>query len=133
MTEAPILIRGLKDEARRSPKATNDNVLSGSSFKHLDAVEILSPDGYCAALLVRCATPMFAARIVAGSSWVVRFEPPPRGRDRVIEFLAVIEEWLQAVRLPCAKLLYGGTSRLIGAGSAPRHTREGQPTPDTAA
>jgi hypothetical protein len=136
MEEAPTLKRAPRTDRTRGPRAASGNVFSASSFDHVDAVEIVAPDGYCAALLVGYANPVFCAGIVSGSSWVVRFEPPPRGRERVVEFLTVIEQWLEAAPLASAKVSFGGRSRLICAsagGSALRRTLRDGPGPGSAA
>jgi hypothetical protein len=75
-------------------------------------VEIVVNDQYCTKILLDCAAPLFPAEIVSGSSWVVRLRPPAGGRW-VPELLSLVERWLEAARLPCAKVLYDGRSYLI--------------------
>ncbi len=92
--------------ARRSPRRA-------WSFDGLHRVEIVAPDIECAALLLEYASPVIPARLVAGAAPIVRLEPPPNDPGWVIELLAVVERWLDAAPLPCAKLFYGGRSYLI--------------------
>jgi hypothetical protein len=75
-------------------------------------VEIVVNDQYCTKILLDCAAPLFPAEIVSGSSWVVRLRPPAGGRW-VPELLSLVERWLEAARLPCAKVLYDRRSYLI--------------------
>ena len=86
---------------------------TGITFAGVDAVEIVAPDEYCAALLQDYAAPWFPAEIVHDASWAVRFQPPKSGGDWIVELLALIERWLQSVPLPCAKVLQDGHSYLI--------------------
>ena len=82
------------------------------SFDGLHRVEIVAPDEECAALLLTYVSPILPAELVAGAATIVRLEPP-NDPGWVIELLAVVERWLEAAPLPCAKLLYGGRSYLI--------------------
>jgi hypothetical protein len=77
------------------------------------AVEIVAPDRQSAVLLAEYAAPAFPAELVPGSAWIVRFQQPPGARDWVLDLLALVERWLAAAPLPCAKLLRGGRSYLI--------------------
>jgi hypothetical protein len=83
------------------------------SFDGLHRVEIVAPDPECAALLLEYASPVLPAQLVAGAPTIVRLEPLPSDPGWVIEILAVVERWLEAVPLPCARLFYGGRSYLI--------------------
>jgi hypothetical protein len=82
--------------------------------KRPQPVEIVAPDRHCIALLLKEAAPLFPAQVVFESSLVVRLEPPD-GRDWVLELLSLVERWLEACRLPCAKLFYDGRGYLIRA------------------
>jgi hypothetical protein len=82
------------------------------SFDGLHRVEIVAPEEECAALLLAYVSPIFPAELVVGAATIVRLEPPS-DPGWVIELLAVVERWLEAAALPCAKLLYGGRSYLI--------------------
>ena len=82
-------------------------------FDGVEAVEIVTPDEYCAGLLVDQAMPPFPAVILAGPGWIVRFEAPPSGGEWVVDLLALVECWLSSVPLPCAKASRGGRSYLI--------------------
>ena len=75
--------------------------------------ELVAPDPECAALLLEYASPVIPAGLAAGAATIVRLEPQPNDPRWVIELLAVVERWLEAAPLPCAKLLYGGRSYLI--------------------
>ena len=79
----------------------------------LHRVEVIAPDRECAALFVEYASPLFPAEIASGSSATVRLQPPTSGARWVIDLLAVVERWLEAVPLPCVNLMYGGRSYLI--------------------
>jgi len=83
------------------------------TFDGVEAVEIVAPDRYCATLLLRCAAPMFPAKLVSGPGWVVRFQQPLTEGPWVIELLALVERWLASAPLPCAKLRRGDRSYLI--------------------
>ena len=83
------------------------------SFEGLHRLEIVAPDAECAVLLPEFAAPVLPAQLVGGAATAVRFEPLPNDPGWVIELLAVVERWLDAAPLPCAKLLYGGRSYLI--------------------
>jgi hypothetical protein len=89
-------------------------------------IEIIAPDRYCTTVLLEHASSLFPAEVVYGvgaldggdlvdrAAWIVRLEPPAE-RDWALELLSLIERWLEACRLPCAKVLYGGRSYLIRA------------------
>lgn len=79
----------------------------------LHRVELVAPDRECAALFVEYAAPLFPAEIASGSPATVRLQPPTGGSRWVIDLLAVVERWLEAVPLPCVNLMYGGRSYLI--------------------
>ena len=98
---------------RPSGRPARRSVRRAWSFEGLHRVEIVAPDADCAALLLEYASPVIPAEVVAGAATIVRLEPPPNDPGWVIELLAVVERWLDAVPLPCAKLLYGGRSYLI--------------------
>jgi hypothetical protein len=77
-------------------------------------IEIVAPDSHCIALLLSAAEPHFPAEVVYESSWIVRLEPPAGG-EWVLELLSLVEGWLEACRLPCAKVFYEGRGYLIRA------------------
>jgi hypothetical protein len=107
MTEAPALPLLERLRTHRRPPDREGPIPSAGQ-----AVEIVAPDRYCTALLLEYAAPLFPVEIVAGSGWVVRLQPPA-GTGWVFELLSVLERWLEAARLPCAKVLYGSRSYLI--------------------
>jgi hypothetical protein len=86
-------------------------------FDGVEAVEIVAPDFYSAALLLAYAAPSFLSEIVPGSAWIVRFEPSTPGGDWVVELLPLVERWLRSVPLPCAKALHDDRRYLIRASS----------------
>jgi hypothetical protein len=57
---------------------------------------------------------LFQAEIVSGSAWIVRLQSPTGG-GWALEFLSLVERWLESAPLPCAKVLCGGRSYLIRA------------------
>jgi hypothetical protein len=77
-------------------------------------IEIVAPDSHCTTLLLTAAAPLFPAEVVYESSWIVRLEPPTGG-EWVGELLALVDRWLEACRLPCAKIFYDGRGYLIRA------------------
>lgn len=77
------------------------------------AVEIVAPDSQSAALLAEYASPAFSAELVRGPPWIVRFQQPPGAGDWILDLLGLVDRWLTAAPLPCAKLLRGGHSYLI--------------------
>jgi hypothetical protein len=102
------------------------------SFEAVEAVEIVAPDLYSAALLVGYAAPSFLGEIVPGSAWIVRFEPSTPGGEWVVELLSLVERWLKSVPLPCAKVLNDDRRYLIRAssqGARILHLPSGPPTP----
>jgi hypothetical protein len=113
MTEAPappLTKRGRK----RLPtsRETRPKPPTAWSSESAQPVEIVAHDPYCTSILLDYATPLFPAEIVSGSAWIVRLQPPPGG-GWVLELLSLVERWLEAARLPCAKVLYGGRSYLV--------------------
>jgi hypothetical protein len=79
----------------------------------LQPVEVIAPDPQCAALLLQYASPAFPGELVTGVPLLVRLQPQQGETRWVIEFLALIQRWMDAAPLPCAKVLYGGRSYLI--------------------
>jgi hypothetical protein len=110
MAEAPAL-PFLRRLGRRRPQRTKPTV---PSSERAYPIEVVAPDEYCTSLLVEYAAPYFPAKIVSDSGWIVRLQPPAGGAW-VLELLALVDRWLEAARLPCAKVLYGGRSYLIRA------------------
>jgi hypothetical protein len=116
MTEAPALPFleqvGSTRTAAGSARASRSR---GSGFDGVEAVEIVAPDLYSAALLLVYAVPSFLGEIVPGSAWIVRFEPSTPAGDWVVELLSLVERWLKSVPLPCAKALHDDRRYLIRA------------------
>jgi len=75
-------------------------------------LEVVTPDLECAGLLLEYASPLFAAELVVATAPIVRLLPTG-GPGWVIDLFSLLERWLEAARLPCAKVLYGGRSYLI--------------------
>jgi hypothetical protein len=75
----------------------------GLDFDGVEAVEVVVPDFYSAALLVGYAAPSFWSEIVPGSAWTVRFQPWTPGRDWVVELLSLVERRLKSVPRPSAE------------------------------
>ena len=135
MTEAPappFFRRGWK----RSPAAPLERPSPPTAWSadSAEPIEIVAPDRYCTAVLLEYAGSLFSAEIVPGDAWIVRLQPPAE-TGWVLELLSLVERWLEYVRLPCAKVLYGGRSYLIRAStdiaqlrpapeSAPAHSTE---------
>ncbi len=88
---------------------------AASVLPSLHRVEVVAPDSECAALLLQYAAPAFPAELVTGVPLIVRLQPPHGGPRWVIEFLSLVQRWLESVPLPCAKVLYGGRGYLIRA------------------
>jgi hypothetical protein len=82
-------------------------------------IEIVAPDRHCAVLLVSHAAPRFTAEIVSRAPWIVRLHPPLEG-GWVPALLELVERWLAAGPIPCAKVLYSGRSYLIRASPGSR-------------
>ena len=79
----------------------------------LHRIEVVAPDPTCAALFVEYASPLFPAEFAPGTPATVRLQPPLGGTRWVIDLLALVERWLEAVPLPSVDLTYGGRSYLI--------------------
>ena len=118
MTEAPALpFLGRVGSKRTAAGPARDSRSTGLGFEGVEAVEIVAPDLYSAALLVGYAAPSFLSEIVPGSAWIVRFEPSTPRRDWVVELLSLVDRWLESVPLPCAKALHDDRRYLIRASS----------------
>ncbi len=114
MTAAPALASLTRRLRRRAAvRPAHRSARPAWTFDGLHRIEVVAPDSDCAALLLEYATPLFPAELVPGAPLTVRLQPPPTGPEWVIELLALVERWLEAAPLPCAKLLYGGRSYLI--------------------
>lgn len=100
------------DKRTRAPRPARPRQATLWSSERAKPVEIVAHDEYCTALLLEHATPFFPAEIVSGPAWIVRVQPPAGG-GRVLELLSLVERWLEAARLPCAKVLYGDRSYLV--------------------
>ena len=117
MSEAPVL-PFVKPGMERPPPAAcapRSDVSVVWSSEPTEPVEVVTPDRYCADLLLEFAAPVVPAELVPGAAWIVRLQPPlpARGGWWVLEVLSLLDRWLESVPLPCAKLLYGGHSYLI--------------------
>lgn len=113
MTEAPALpFRKRGGKRGSAPSPMRPTLSTAWSADAVHPVEIVAPDRHCTSLLLEYAAPLFPVEFVTGSEWVVRLQPPAGGRW-VLELLTLVERWLEAAGLPCAKVLYGGRSYLI--------------------
>lgn len=83
--------------------------------EHVRPIEIAAPDQLSTALLLEYAAPLFPAKLVTGTSWVVRLEPPRAGGKWVFELLSLVERWLESTSFPSAAVHYGGRRYLIRA------------------
>jgi hypothetical protein len=77
-------------------------------------IEVVAPDRDCATMLQEDADGLFPDAIVSGSGLIVSLQPPAGGQW-VLDFLSLVERWLESARLSCATVLYGGRSYLIPA------------------
>ena len=111
MIEAPG--SSFAERRRRCPSDVFADPAIPWEFDGVEAVEIVTPDEFCADLLMEQAGPHFPAEILSESGWIVRFEAPPSGGTWVVDLLALVERWLSSVPLPCAKVSRGGRSYLI--------------------
>jgi hypothetical protein len=66
-------------------------------------------------LLLDSAGREFPGELIAGPTWSVRFQRPPKGGEWVIELLALVEGWLHNAPLPCAWIRHGGRTYLFRA------------------
>lgn len=135
MAEAPALPFLKRLGRRRSAlRVTQQTQSPATSSDRAHPIEVVTPDEYCTSLLVEYAAPYFPAKIVSDSGWIVRLQPPAGGAW-VLELLALVDRWLEAARLPCAKVLYGGRSYLIRAplDVAQFAAAESAPLPETGA
>jgi hypothetical protein len=115
----PFLIRG--GQHRAAPRRRRPDALTAWGSENVESVEVVTPDGYASALLIEYVGSWYPAQILTGKSWSVRLEGGPAGGEWVFEVFALVERWLEAVPLPCAKVRYGGSTYLIRAspGSQP--------------
>lgn len=105
----PLKLGGKRSPAPRGARPIPPTVWSSETAQ---PIEIVAPDRSCTALLLEYARPLFPAELVPGSTWTVRLQPPAGGAW-VVEFLSLVERWLDAARLPCTTGLYCGRSYLI--------------------
>jgi len=117
MSEAPLL-PFVKLGIPRQPvaaRASRSNVSVAWSAERNEPVEVVTPDHYCADLLLEFAAPIVRAELVPGAALIVRLRPPlaAMGGWWVLEVLSLLDRWLASVPLPCAKVLCGGHSYLI--------------------
>jgi hypothetical protein len=117
MTASPLL-PFVKPAMKRPPPAAgtprSDSAPAWSPERN-EPVEVVSPDRYCAELLLEYATPTVAAELVPCAGWIVRLQAPPTGKGGwwMLEVLSLLDHWLKSVPLPCARVLYDGHSYLI--------------------
>ena len=115
MTEAPASPSVARAGTRRSaPGRAPPSLAAAWSAEHTRPIEIVAPDWYCTALLLKYAASVFPAEIVSGPDWIVRMKPPNEGAW-VLDLLVLIERWLESAPLPCATVLYGDRTYLIRA------------------
>ena len=113
VTFSPRRARGTRARHGLHLAGPSSGAMAPLALDGVAAVEIVAPDRHSAMLLAEFAAPAFAVELVPGSPWVVRFRQPPVAGDWVVDLLALVERWLAATPLPCAKLLTGGRSYLI--------------------
>ena len=76
-------------------------------------IEIFAPDRRSTELLLLYAAPLFQAEIGPGFVWIVKLQPPPTGAGWVVDFLSLVQRWLESARLPWANIVYDGRRYLI--------------------
>ena len=118
MNQAPVS-PSLEPRGTRSPAPGRapPSVTTAWNPERPEPVDVVAPDWYCVALLLRYAALLFPAEIVSGPEWIVRLRPPAEGAW-VLELLVLVERWLESAPLPCATLHYSGRSYLIRASTA---------------
>jgi hypothetical protein len=77
------------------------------------SIEIFTADRHSTELLLLYAAPLFPAEISPGFVWIVKLRPPPTGGGWVIDFLSLVQRWLEIARLPWANIVYDGRRYLI--------------------
>ena len=114
----------VKRTLRRRPTARPERPTPRTAWSSegVHRVGIVSPDPDSAALLLEYASPLFSAKLITGPELIVRLQPPSTEPGWVIELLALVERWLESVPLPCASLIYGGSSYLIRSSTHGRQT-----------
>ena len=119
MSEARVLPfrlrRTKRTAALRSTRPEPPSSLGSESVQSW--VEVVAPDGHSTTLLMEYVSPWFPAEVIPGAPLTVRLQTPggAEGEEWVFELLALVERWLDAVPLPCAKVRYGGRSYLFRA------------------
>lgn len=106
MTDAPALT--VLGSALAGPRSS-----AAWRFEGVESLEIAAPDPHCALLLREYAAPAFPVEIVSGSPLLVTFRRPPAGGDWVVEALALVERWLAAIPLPCARIVHEGPAHVV--------------------
>ena len=133
MTAAPLL-PFVKPAVKRAPPAAcrplSDFSVAWSPERN-QPVEVVTPDRYCADLLLEHAAPIVPAELLRGTGWIVRLQAPPAGSGGwwMLEVLSLLDRWLEAVPIPCAKVLYSGHSYLIrSSNETAQHDRASRST-----
>jgi hypothetical protein len=117
MPAAPLL-SFLKPTLKR-PRPAGHTARSDASVAWIpprdEPVEVVTPDRYCANLLLAYAVPIVPAELLPGDGWIVRLQAPPAGKEGwwMLEVLSLLDRWLESVPIPCARVLYGGHNYLI--------------------
>jgi hypothetical protein len=133
MTAAPLL-PFVKPGMRRPPPAAcrplSDLSVAWSPERD-EPIEVVTPDRYCADLLLECAGPIVPAELLPGAGWIVRLQAPPAGSEGwwMLEVLSLLDRWLESVPIPCTRVLYGGHSYLIRSST---ETAQHDPAPRSA-
>jgi hypothetical protein len=117
MPAAPLLPFVKPARKRPPPAACTPRSESSAAWrpKRDEPIEVVTPDRYCADLLLEYAAPNVPAELLPGAGWIVRLQASPARREGwwMLEVLSLLDRWLESVPIPCARVLYGGHSYLI--------------------
>ncbi len=111
-TVLPLRDRGPHGPRGSGPRPAWTSLPTAWVSGDVHPVDIVVHDRDSARILLEYAVPLFSAEVVPGPVWAIRLRPPA-GEGWIVGLLTLVERWLEAARLPCAKVLCGGRSYLI--------------------
>jgi hypothetical protein len=102
-----------------APWKTRASATTAWNTDRVHPVEVVAPDRESMSWLLEEAagSSLPAELVTTDSSWIVRLHPPAGGAW-VLDFLVLVERWLESCRLPSVTVHYGERSYVI------RPTRE---------
>ena len=119
VVENSVRSNGVMEVRRRAPQGSRGLPRRASRVTESARVDIVAPDRFCAGLLVELIGSTCPFELVGtGPGWVVRLQQRS-GMAWEADLLLLVQRWLEACPLPCARIVCGGRRYLLRLAISP--------------